>query len=59
MESKKIWKSKSIGLAIAGAALPFIPGAQEVVREYPQESMSLLSLLFGILRMVTKGKISL
>lgn len=57
MEIKGARKSKTLGVAAALPLLTLVPGVKDVVVQYPQESVGILSAIFAVLRIVTKGKI--
>lgn len=60
MENKKIlWKSKTLWASLAVAAAAFFPSVQVVVQANPEIVGVVLGAVFGVLRLVTKGKISI
>lgn len=59
MESKKPWQSKTIWVALVAAILPFVPVADAWVKANPEVYVSVLGGVFTVLRLITKGKISI
>lgn len=57
--NKKPWESKTVWMSLIAAAIPFIPGGQEYVSAHPMIVMEALGVVFGLLRMISKGSISI
>lgn len=58
-EAKKPWTSKTLWVALIVAVAAFIPGSKEIVGEGGANVALILSTVFAVLRIVTKGKISI
>lgn len=59
METKKPWQSKTIWINIVCALLPLVPQLRNYVALYPDLSVTLITGVNLLLRVVTKNKISL
>lgn len=58
-ESKPIFTSKTAAASALLAVLSFIPGAREFFADEPQMAMLIVAAVGLILRVVTKGKVTL
>jgi xanthine/uracil permease len=59
MESKVLWKSKTLWASLVVAVAAFFPSVQALVASNPEIVGTGLALVFGVLRLVTKGKIDI
>ena len=57
--NKNPLKSKTLWSAFIIAASMLVPGAKEVVETHPTETPIVLAAVFGLLRLVSRGKITL
>lgn len=55
----KPWLSKTLWMSLLVAVAAFFPAVSKFVAENPQAVLTILSLVFGVLRLVTKGRISI
>jgi hypothetical protein len=58
-ECKPAVKSKTLWLAALAIVAPFLPPVQAAILVQPEVAMAILGGLFGALRVITKGKITL
>lgn len=58
-DNKRPWRSRTILGNLAVAVVLLIPGAQDLIREYPELITIGLALLNIALRLLTKGGITL
>lgn len=59
METKKPWQSKTLLVGLLAAIAPFFPVVDVWIHENAALYASLLSGVFMVLRLVTKGKVSI
>ena len=59
MDVKKPWQSKTNWAALVVAASAFIPSVGEFISKNPEGYALILSGIFGALRLISKGKISI
>lgn len=63
MDSKKPWQSKTVWVALVSGILgvvgAFVPSIQGYLGEGGSNVLMVMSLVFGVLRVVTQGKISI
>lgn len=57
--SKPAWQSKTLWAGLLAAAAPFLPAVGPFISSYPQASVVMLGALFSLLRVVTKGKVTI
>lgn len=57
--SKKAWHSKTLWIALINAAVAFVPPVQKVLAENMEAYMIGLSMVFAVLRKLTKGKVDI
>lgn len=56
---KPAWQSKTMWIALVNAAVAFVPPVQKMIAEHPEGYAIFLSVVFGALRKMTKGRISI
>ena len=59
MNTKSIFRSKTLAIQAATLAAAFYPPITAFVAAHPEETLGILALANTILRFVTKGKVSL
>lgn len=58
--TKKPWESKTLWMAALNAlAALFVPSVQDFIKNYPEGYAAGLSVLFAVLRKLTKGSVSI
>lgn len=57
MESKKVWRSKSVWVGLVVAIAPFIPYVGDKINE--QVALSVVGAIMVVLRLVTNKEIKL
>jgi hypothetical protein len=57
--TKKPWQSKTLWIALIAAVIPFFPGAETLVKQYPEVYSVLLGAIFAGLRAISNDKISI
>ncbi len=59
VETRKPWQSKTVWAAVAMALLAFFPEANAFVKDHTEVTMVFGPVVFFLLRLITKGKISI
>ena len=57
--SKPIFKSKTAATSVLLVLASFVPQARELFSANPQLAMLLTGVVYGVLRLVTKGRVTL
>jgi hypothetical protein len=58
MDNKKPWQSKTVWASLVVAVAAFFPAVQTVIVANPEITGVVLGGVFGVLRLISKGKIS-